>query len=369
MAHQPSARTRESRDAAEVLTGDAGLRGRPRPHAARPRTMITATPCCDRDRARAAPRIRHRAGSPGHDAASAAAGRARLVRRTRSPHLRAPPRYASSPASGTQRGRRSIKASRSTFPRRTPIPAKTCSSSRRTAGRWCCGFCSSDVWSSVRAWPTPGEFTLRAFLSGKLDLAQAESVIDLIDATSAQAARCGNALAAGRVLSRVQELVARITELRTLVEATLDFPEEDIDFLDPRDALAARGRRERHVDAVLESASRGESCATGCMSCSRGGRTLASRACSTGWRARSSPSSRIFPARRATRSAKSIDLGGVPLHVIDTAGLRDVERSAGARGNRAHVGGARPRRRRGTGLRCERRRNRSGPQRSRRDCP
>src|SRR5690349_21714858 len=76
----------------------------------------------------------------------------------------------------------------------------------------------------------PGEFTLRAFLNGKLDLAQAEAVADLIDAGSASAARAAARSLSGEFSHAVRAIADALLELRTLTEASLDFPEEDIDF-------------------------------------------------------------------------------------------------------------------------------------------
>jgi tRNA modification GTPase len=91
----------------------------------------------------------------------------------------------------------------------------------------------------------PGEFTQRAFLNGKLDLAQAESVADLIDASTEAAVRSAARSLGGVFSQRVQQLRDRLVRLRMLVEATLDFPEEDIDFLHrpaPRCSCAAAMR-------------------------------------------------------------------------------------------------------------------------------
>ena len=77
----------------------------------------------------------------------------------------------------------------------------------------------------------PGEFTRRAFLNGKLDLAQAESVADLIDAATATAARAAARSLAGEFSREIHALVDALTELRMYTEATLDFPEEDVEFL------------------------------------------------------------------------------------------------------------------------------------------
>src|SRR5690606_10618509 len=93
---------------------------------------------------------------------------------------------------------------------------------------------------------SPGEFTRRAFLNDRLDLAQAESVADLIDAASEEAARSAARSLLGEFSTRVRELVAGLVELRVHVEACIDFPEEEIDPADRRwqdDALAALGQR------------------------------------------------------------------------------------------------------------------------------
>src|SRR5690606_38141715 len=82
----------------------------------------------------------------------------------------------------------------------------------------------------------PGEFTHRAFLNDKLDLAQAEGVIDLIEASTEAAAKSASQSLSGAFSKTIQELVDKITNLRMLIEATLDFPEEEIDFLEKSDA-------------------------------------------------------------------------------------------------------------------------------------
>jgi hypothetical protein len=88
----------------------------------------------------------------------------------------------------------------------------------------------------------PGEFTKRAFLNGKLDLAQAEAVADLLDAASATAARAAARSLAGEFSRAVHAIVEAVTELRMFAEATLDFPEEDLDFVRASDAAARLGR-------------------------------------------------------------------------------------------------------------------------------
>jgi tRNA modification GTPase len=103
------------------------------------------------------------------------------------------------------------------------------------AAPWCCRCCCSAACRPVPALglrlAQPGEFTQRAFLNDKIDLAQAEAVADLIDASTEAAVRSANRSLAGAFSTQIQALLQALTELRMLVEATLDFPEEDIDIL------------------------------------------------------------------------------------------------------------------------------------------
>ena len=100
----------------------------------------------------------------------------------------------------------------------------------------------------------PGEFTQRAFLNDKLDLAQAEAIADLIDAGSRAAARAAMRSLQGEFSAMVRGLTEAVIELRTYVEAAIDFPEEEIDFLADRElGERFRGVRE-HFTGVLESA-------------------------------------------------------------------------------------------------------------------
>ena len=103
----------------------------------------------------------------------------------------------------------------------------------------------------------PGEFTQRAFLNDKLDLAQAEAIADLIDAGSREAARAAMRSLQGEFSAMVRGLTEAVIELRTYVEAAIDFPEEEIDFLADRE-LAERFQTVReHFDGVLDSARQG----------------------------------------------------------------------------------------------------------------
>src|SRR5690606_3850144 len=103
----------------------------------------------------------------------------------------------------------------------------------------------------------PGEFTRRAFLNGKLDLAQAESVADLIEASTAAAARSAVRSLSGRFSEEVHRIVDALIDLRMLVEATLDFPEEEIDFLESARALPRLDAIRAQVEELLDRARQG----------------------------------------------------------------------------------------------------------------
>ena len=150
----------------------------------------------------------------------------------------------------------------------------------------------------------PGEFTERAFLNGKLDLAQAEAVADLIDASTEAAARSAGRSLSGVFSQQVQALRERIVQLRMLVEATLDFPEEDIDFLQQAGASAQL----QDIAAALQrcSTARGKArcCARASAWCWPASPTSARARCSMRWPAPSWRSSRRSPVPRATASAR-----------------------------------------------------------------
>ena len=103
----------------------------------------------------------------------------------------------------------------------------------------------------------PGEFTLRAFLNNKLDLAQAESVADIIDASTSEAARCAMRSLQGEFSAAIHTLVQAVTDLRMLVEATLDFPEEETNFLQHGDVHSKLNSILTQLECVLTSARQG----------------------------------------------------------------------------------------------------------------
>ncbi len=171
----------------------------------------------------------------------------------------------------------------------------------------------------------PGEFTERAFLNDKLDLAQAEAVADLIDASTERAARSAARSLAGEFSRHIEALSAELTELRMLVEATLDFPEEELDFLESADA---RGRLERCRAAlaeVLASARRGALLRDGLTVVLVGepnvGKSSLLNALAGAELAIVTP----IAGTTRDRIAQDIQIEGVAVRVVDTAGLRESD--------------------------------------------
>ena len=169
----------------------------------------------------------------------------------------------------------------------------------------------------------PGEFTKRAFLNDKLDLAQAESVADLIDASTAQAARCALRSLQGEFSLQINAMVEALTELRMLVEATLDFPEEDVELLDRGNAHPRLDHVRRQLMQIIAASRQGRLLREGVQVVLAGQPNVG----------KSSLLNALAGVERAivtelpgtTRDAirETINLSGIPLHVIDTAGLRD----------------------------------------------
>lgn len=171
----------------------------------------------------------------------------------------------------------------------------------------------------------PGEFTRRAFLNGKLDLAQAEAVADLIDASTEAAARSAGRALAGALSSEVGQLRDALIALRMLVEATLDFPEEEIDFLQAADALGKLRRLLAQLDALLERSRQGAILREGIKVVLAGqpnvGKSSLLNALAGAELAIVTP----IPGTTRDKLSQTIQVEGVPLHISDTAGLRDTD--------------------------------------------
>ena len=168
----------------------------------------------------------------------------------------------------------------------------------------------------------PGEFSERAFLNDKLDLAQAEAIADLIASDTAVAARAALRSLQGEFSSRVRELVEELIELRMYVEAAIDFPEEEIDFLaDGEIAGRLRDLRER-LRGLRATAGQGRLLRDG-MSVVIAGRTNAGKSSLLNALAgREAAIVTAVPGTTRDVLREHISIEGMPLHVIDTAGLR-----------------------------------------------
>jgi tRNA modification GTPase len=169
----------------------------------------------------------------------------------------------------------------------------------------------------------PGEFTQRAFLNGKLDLAQAEAIADLIDASTEAAARSATRSLAGEFSREVHALRDALVNLRMLVEATLDFPEEEIDFLQKADASGQLERLQANLARVMQRAHQGALLREG-LHVVIAGQPNAGKSSLLNALA-GAELAIVTPVPGTTRDLvrQTIQIEGVPLHVVDTAGLRE----------------------------------------------
>lgn len=169
----------------------------------------------------------------------------------------------------------------------------------------------------------PGEFSERAFLNDKLDLAQAEAIADLIESSSEQAARCAVRSMQGVFSQRIESLVEAVTHLRIYVEAAIDFPEEEIDFLADGKVAADLQELLEQLQVILAEAQQGTILRDG-MKVVIAGRPNAGK--SSLLNALAGRDAAIVTAIEGTTRdvlREHIHIDGMPLHIIDTAGLRD----------------------------------------------
>ena len=170
----------------------------------------------------------------------------------------------------------------------------------------------------------PGEFTERAFLNGKLDLAQAEAVADLIDATTEAAARSASRALAGEFSHRVHSLGESLRDLRALVEATLDFPEEDIEFIRAAGVAERLRRMSADVADILARARQGALLREGVRVVLAGQPNVGKSSLLNALAGAELAIVTDVPGTTRDRVSQSIQIEGVPLHIIDTAGLRET---------------------------------------------
>jgi tRNA modification GTPase len=170
----------------------------------------------------------------------------------------------------------------------------------------------------------PGEFSERAFLNDKMDLTQAEAIADLIDSASQQAARCALRSLQGEFSRRIDTLVESLIQLRIYVEAAIDFPEEEIDFLADGKVLTDLNGIITNLEAVQKEAKQGSLIREG-MSVVIAGRPNAGKSSLLNALA-GRETAIVTDIEGTTRDVlrEHIHIDGMPLHIIDTAGLRDA---------------------------------------------
>lgn len=170
----------------------------------------------------------------------------------------------------------------------------------------------------------PGEFTKRAYLNGRIDLAQAESVADLIEAATAQAARCAMRSLTGEFSQAVQVLVRSLIELRLLAEATLDFPDEEVDLLTEPRALERLSEIKIRLEGLLKGAEQGQILREGIAIALIGQPNVGKSSLLNRLAGEDVAIVTEIPGTTRDSIRQLIQIEGVPVHLIDTAGLREA---------------------------------------------
>jgi len=169
----------------------------------------------------------------------------------------------------------------------------------------------------------PGEFSQRAFLNGKIDLAQAEAIADLIDASTEAAARSAGRSLSGAFSKEIHTLLDALVRLRMLVEATLDFPDEEIDFLQEADAAGQLASLKSQLGAVQQRARQGALLREGIKVVIAGQPNAGKSSLLNALAGAELAIVSSIPGTTRDVVSQTIQIHGVPLHVVDTAGLRD----------------------------------------------
>ena len=171
----------------------------------------------------------------------------------------------------------------------------------------------------------PGEFTKRAYLNNKIDLTQAESVIDVINATTLQAVKSASYSLTGKFSSKINSLLDKIISLRVYVEACIDFPEEEIDFLEQGKVIEKLHNIIAEIDAILDVAKQSELLKNGINLVLIGQPNVGKSTLLNALAGTEKAIVTKIPGTTRDLITSQISIKGIPINVIDTAGLRETE--------------------------------------------
>ena len=171
----------------------------------------------------------------------------------------------------------------------------------------------------------PGEFTKRAYLNNKIDLTQAESVIDVINATTLQAVKSASYSLTEKFSSKINSLLEKIISLRVYVEACIDFPEEEIDFLEQGKVIEKLHNIIAEIDAILDVAKQSELLKNGINLVLIGQPNVGKSTLLNALAGTEKAIVTKIPGTTRDLITSQISIKGIPINVIDTAGLRETE--------------------------------------------